>query len=51
MFHTKVLCKSDDKYTQTFTWKPEGKRLLERPGHKWEDNIKLDLKETGCGLK
>jgi hypothetical protein len=25
--------------------KPEGKRPLERPRHKWEGNIKLDLQE------
>jgi hypothetical protein len=24
---------------------PEGKRLLGRPRHRWEDNIKLDLRE------
>jgi hypothetical protein len=23
--------------------KPEGKRPLGRPGHRWEDNIKMDL--------
>jgi hypothetical protein len=34
-----------------FWWgKPEGKRPLGRPGHKWEDNIKADLQEVGCGL-
>jgi hypothetical protein len=27
--------------------KPEGKRPLGRPRHKWEDNIKVDLKEIG----
>jgi hypothetical protein len=27
--------------------KPEGKRPLGRPRHKWEDNIKLDLRERG----
>jgi hypothetical protein len=27
--------------------KPEGKRPLGRPGHRWEDNIKLDLREIG----
>jgi hypothetical protein len=27
--------------------KPKGKRPLERPRHKWEDNIKLDLREMG----
>jgi hypothetical protein len=25
--------------------KPEEKRLLERPRHRWEDNIKLDFRE------
>jgi len=29
--------------------KPEGKRPLGRPKHKWEDNIKMDLQEVGCG--
>jgi len=29
--------------------KPEGKRPLGRPGRRWEDNIKLDLQEVGCG--
>ena len=29
--------------------KPEGKRLLGRPRHRWEDNIKMDLQEVGRG--
>jgi hypothetical protein len=29
--------------------KPEGKRPLGRPWHRWEDNIKMDLQEMGCG--
>ena len=29
--------------------KPEGKRLLGRPRHRWEDNIKMYLQEVGCG--
>ena len=29
--------------------KPEGKRLLGRPRRRWEDNIKMDLLEVGCG--
>ena len=29
-------------------WKPEGKRPLGRPRHRWEDNIKMDLQEVGC---
>jgi len=29
--------------------KPEGKRPLGRPRLRWEDNIKMDLQEVGCG--
>ena len=29
--------------------KPEGKRPLGRPRHRWEDNIKMDLMEVGGG--
>ena len=29
--------------------KSEGKRPLGRPRHRWEDNIKMDLQEVGCG--
>jgi hypothetical protein len=27
--------------------RPEGNRPLGRPGHRWEDNIKVDLREIG----
>jgi hypothetical protein len=27
--------------------KPEGRRPLERPRRRWEDNIKMDLREVG----
>jgi len=27
----------------------EGKRPLGRPRHRWEDNIKMDLRETTIG--
>jgi len=30
--------------------KPEGKRPLERPRHRWENNITMDLQEVGCGV-
>jgi hypothetical protein len=29
--------------------KPEEKRPLERPRHRWEDGIKIDLREIGWG--
>jgi hypothetical protein len=31
--------------------KPEGKRLLGRPRRRWDDNIKMDLQEIGCGVR
>jgi hypothetical protein len=30
--------------------KPEGRRPLERPRRRWEDNIKMDLREIGFGV-
>jgi hypothetical protein len=30
--------------------KPEGKRPLGRPRRRWEDEIRLDLRETGWGV-
>ena len=29
--------------------KPEGRRSLGRPSHRWVDNIRMDLQEVGCG--
>ena len=29
--------------------KPEGKRPVGRPRRRWEDNIKMELQEVGCG--
>jgi len=29
--------------------KPEGKRPLGRPKHRWVDNIRMDLQDVGCG--
>jgi hypothetical protein len=30
--------------------KPEGKRPLGRLRSRWEDNIRMDLQEVGCGV-
>jgi hypothetical protein len=30
--------------------KPEGRRQLGRPRSRWEDNIKMDLREVECGV-
>jgi hypothetical protein len=29
--------------------KPEGKTPLGKPGHRWEDNIKVGIREIGWG--
>jgi hypothetical protein len=34
---------------RVLVWKPEGRRPLERPRRRWEDNIRMDLREVGCG--
>jgi hypothetical protein len=31
-----------------FVGETEGKKLLEITRHRWEDNIKINLKETAC---
>jgi hypothetical protein len=31
--------------------KPEVKRPLGRPRHRWEDNVRMDLQEMGCGCE
>ena len=34
---------------RVFVGKTEGKRPLGRLRRRWEDNIKMDLQEVGCG--
>jgi len=34
---------------RVFIGKSEGKTPLGRPKLRWEDNIKMDLQEVGCG--
>jgi len=29
--------------------KPEGRRPMGKPSRRWEDNIRMDLRELGCG--
>jgi len=36
-------------YTRFWWGEPEGKRPLGTPRRRWEDNIKMDLQEVGCG--
>ena len=36
-------------YTGFWWGNLRGRRQLGRPGRRWEDNIKMDLQEVGCG--
>jgi len=38
-----------ERRIQGFGGETEGKRPLGRSRRRWEDNIKLDLQEVGCG--
>ena len=42
------MCEGRNMY-RVLVGKPEGKRPLGRPRRRWEDNIKMDLEEVGCG--
>ena len=36
---------------KTLSGKPKGKRPLGRPRRRWEDNIRMDLKEIGINTR
>jgi hypothetical protein len=38
------------KVYKVLVGKPEGKRPLERPRRRWEDGIRMDLREIGWGV-
>jgi hypothetical protein len=38
------------KVYRVLVGKPEGKRSLERPRRRWEDGIRMDLREIGLGV-
>jgi hypothetical protein len=38
------------KVYKVLVGKPEGKRPLRSPRHRWEDGIRMDLRETGWGV-
>jgi hypothetical protein len=44
--HVACMWEGRDVY-RVLVGRPEGKRPLERPRHRWEDNIKMDLREIG----
>ena len=46
-----VACMGDRRGVfSVLVGKPEGKKPLGRPRHRWEDNIKMDLQEVGCSV-
>jgi hypothetical protein len=40
----------DVKVCSVLVGKPEGKRALRRPRCRWEDGIRVDLREIGWGM-
>jgi hypothetical protein len=42
-------CRTIGEDECTLVGKPEGKRKLGRPRHRWVHNIKMDLREIGWG--
>jgi hypothetical protein len=45
-----VTCMGEGrKVYRVLVGKPKGKRPLGRPRHRWEDGIRMDLRETGWG--
>ena len=45
--HVARMEKSRNAY-RVLVGKPESKRPLRRPRRRWEDNIRMDLREVGC---
>ena len=41
-----IMYGGKERYKQGFGGKPEGRRPLEKPRHRWEGNIKMDLREV-----
>jgi hypothetical protein len=47
--HVALRREGRDVYRVFFWGEHEGKRPLGRPRRRWEDNIKMDLLDVGCG--
>jgi len=46
---TRLVVRTGDRKhaCRVLVWRPEGKRPLKRPRHRWEDNIVMGFKEVG----
>jgi hypothetical protein len=45
-------CSADGKEKGVYrilVGKPEGRRPMGKPRRRWDDNIRMDLQEVGCG--
>jgi hypothetical protein len=43
-----VACMGEERGVyRVLVGRPEGKRPLAKPRHRWEDNVKMDLREIG----
>jgi len=42
------MCGGGEGHYRDLVRNPEGKRLLGRHRHRWEDDNKMDLQEVGC---
>jgi len=42
--------KENNIHINVLVGKPDRKRPIWRPRHRWEDNIKMDLQEVRCGV-
>jgi hypothetical protein len=46
-----VACMGEERNVyRVLMGKPEGKRPVGRPRHRWEDGIRMDLRDTGWGV-
>ena len=44
------VARMGERRGEVLVGKAEGERPLGRLRHRWEDNIKMDLQEVGCGV-
>ena len=51
MGRTRSTYATVQKAYRVLVGKPEGKRPLGRPRRRWEDNIKMVLREVGCDAR
>jgi hypothetical protein len=46
-----VTCRGDRRGSyRVLVGRPDGKRTLGSPRHRWEDNIKVSLRDVGRGM-